>query len=398
MSTLETIRLVARRELVSRVATRAFLISTLVTLALIVGGQVAIAVFTGDDDPPTVGLVGDAADLEERLAASKETVGLAVDVERVDTEKAARDKVEAEELDAALVRTDDGYTVVTESDLDPELRAAVEAATTGHEVDQALRAEDVDPSVLDRAAAQAMLTVDPLDPEDPDQGERRALAYVAVLLLFFTVYLYGIYVAMGVVEEKTSRVVELILATIKPVHLLVGKVIGIGAVGLLQVVLFGAVAVVAGMAVGTVTLGSTAVALLVSVLFWYLLGYTFFAMLYAGFGALVSRQEDVNSVTMPLSALALATFFVAQSALSDPGAGWVQVMSWIPPFSAMVMPMRVADGNVGALETVGSAAVMLLLTGIATVVAAWIYQRSVLNIGSKQSLRQLVAAGSSARR
>ena len=103
-------------------------------------------------------------------------------------------------------------------------------------------------------------------------------------------------------------------------------------------------------------MAGTAVTLLAFVVIWYILGFAFFAMLYAAFGSLVSRQEDVNSATMPLSILAFASFFTAQSALSDPDATWIRILAWIPPFSSMIMPMRIAAGVTSPFEMVATVA------------------------------------------
>ncbi len=270
------------------------------------------------------------------------------------------------------------------------MRAVLDAATQQAALDRALAEQDVDPEPLAAAAKAAAITVDAVDPADPDRDQRMALAYVAVMLLFFSVYVYGIYVAMGVVEEKASRVVELLLATIRPLHLLLGKVIGIGAVGLVQVLVFGGAALATGLATGLVTIGGTAIALFLAVLVWYVLGYAFYAMLYAAMGSLVSRQEDVNSATMPLNILAFSSFFVAQFSLGDPDSTWVGVLAWIPPFSSMLMPMRIAADLAGPAQLVNTVVTMLVVTAVVALVAARIYERSVLHTGARQSLRRVL--------
>lgn len=111
------------------------------------------------------------------------------------------------------------------------------------------------------------------------------------------ILLFGMYVAMGVVEEKSSRVVELLLSTLRPLQLLWGKIIGIGAVGLLQLAAYGVVGVGAALATDTLTITGTALGVFASTLGWFVLGFAFFAVLYAAAGSMVSRQEDVNSTS-----------------------------------------------------------------------------------------------------
>jgi ABC-2 type transport system permease protein len=201
--------------------------------------------------------------------------------------------------------------------------------------------------------------------------------------MFFQLLMFGLYVAMGVVEEKSSRVVEVLLATIKPLHLLCGKVLGIGAVGLAQLAAYGVVGLGAGMATGLVTVTGLAVGVFASVLIWFILGFAFFAMAYAAAGSMVSRQEDVNSTATPITMLVTVGYVLAQITVADPSGTVASVMSWIPPFSAMLMPLRIAAGTTNPVQIVGSAVLMLLATAALAVVAARIYERSVLRTGRR---------------
>ena len=133
---------------------------------------------------------------------------------------------------------------------------------------------------------------------------------------------------------------------------------------------------------GLVTVTGTAVAVLGMSLLWFVLGFVFFGVLYAAGGSMVSRQEDVNSTTTPINVLAFAVFFVAQFTLGDPDGRVATVLSWIPPFSAALVPLRVASGDATAVQVVGSVVVMVVTTALLTVVAARIYQRTVLRSGS----------------
>ena len=387
-SSRTSVRLVAQREFTTRVQTKAFVISVAVMLAIIIIGTVVGSIISNNDDATKIAVTGSADQVSSALAESSKRLNTSVDVSSVADEAQARTAVRDGDTDVAFIAEDDGtFTVVTEKDLDGDVEAVVETAAQSVGLDRALAAQDIDADQFSSDIAGASVKIDVLEPADPDKGQRLVLAYIAVLLLFFSVYLYGLYVAMGVVEEKSSRVVELLLSTIKPLDLLIGKVIGIGAVGLVQVVAFGGVGLAAGLATGLITVTGTAFALLGFVVVWYVLGYTFFAMLYAAFGSLVSRQEDVNAATTPLNVLAFATFFAAQSALSDPSAGWISTLAWIPPFSATVMPMRVAAGVASPLEMVATIVIMLVAIAIAAVFAARVYENSVLNTGGRQSLK-----------
>ena len=383
------IALVARRELTTRVRTKSFLISNAIILVLILGGIIAASVFADDAVAnPKLGLVGSAASLSGSLSASSSSMGSPLDTSAVPDVATARSKVASGDLDVALVPAGAGsYTVIVDEELPTDLRSIIDSVVRQQAVSSALTAQGVDPATLVRAAARASVTVDAVNPPDPDRDQRTALAFIAMLLMFFQLLMFGLYVAMGVVEEKSSRVVEVLLATIKPLHLLWGKVLGIGAVGLLQLAAYGVVGLGAGMGTGLVTVTGLAVGVFASVLFWFILGFAFFAVSYAAAGSLVSRQEDVNSAATPITMLVMVGYVLAQVTLADPTGTAASVMSWVPPFSAMLMPLRIASGTTSVVQIVGSAVLMLLVTVALARVAARIYERSVLRTGTRVSWR-----------
>ena len=383
------IALVARRELTTRVRTKSFLISNAIILVLILGGIIAASVFADDAVAnPKLGLVGSAASLSGSLSASSASMGSPLDTSAVPDVATARSKVASGDLDVALVPAGAGsYTAIVDEELPTDLRSIIDSVVRQQAVSSALTAQGVDPVTLVQAAARASVTVDAVNPPDPDRDQRTALAFIAMLLMFFQLLMFGLYVAMGVVEEKSSRVVEVLLATIKPLHLLWGKVLGIGAVGLLQLAAYGVVGLGAGMGTGLVTVTGLAVGVFASVLFWFILGFAFFAVSYAAAGSLVSRQEDVNSAATPITMLVMIGYVLAQVTLSDPTGTAASVMSWVPPFSAMLMPLRIASGTTSVVQIVGSAVLMLLVTVALARVAARIYERSVLRTGTRVSWR-----------
>lgn len=386
---------VAAREFGVRVNSKAFLISTAVLLLASVVGILLVSVFGTASEAPrdrTIGVVGGAPALNGALTSAGIELDQPVEVSAVVDEADARAQVTADDLDAAVVgRTDGSYTVVTATVLASGLRTLITDAVDRSTLDAVLGRSGVDPQAVTAEVGRATVTVESLDPPDPDLVQRTFIAYTAVILLFFSVFFYGLNVAIGVVEEKASRVVELLLSTIRPLDLLTGKVLGIGAVGLLQLVAIGGVALAMSIGTGLVTLGGTAIVLFVAVVIWYVLGFTFYALLYAAAGSLVSRQEDVNTVTLPLSLISFAAFFSAQFSLNSPDNAVIEVLSWIPPFSATLMPLRIAQGDASVLQVVVTIALMVVASVLVALLASRIYQRSVLTTGSKQSLRQALS-------
>ncbi len=393
VSSSRAIGLIAKREFVVQVMKKSFVISNIIILAAIIGGIVAFSFFSGGDeeDRDVIGLVGDQS-IASVLESSGDAVGNPVEVRDIADAEAARSNVESGDLAVALIPGDAGaYTAITDSELTGALRAVVEGSVQSQATNDALAEQGVDRAALDAVTSEAIVTVEAIDPPDPEAGQRVALSLVAVSLLYVQIIVFGMYVAMGVVEEKSSRVVELLLSTVRPLQLLWGKIFGIGAVGILQLALYGVAGVGAGLATGVLTVTGTAISVFAGTLGWFVLGFAFFAVLYAAGGSMVSRQEDVNSTTMPVLLLIMAMFFSAFYSVSDPEGTLSNVLSWIPPFSAVMMPLRIAAGVAPIHQIVGSALIMAATTAVLAVVAAKIYQRSILRIGKTVTWKEAFA-------
>ncbi|NIL88893.1 YhaP [Rhodococcus fascians] len=394
LNSFSAVSLIAKREFTVQVMKKSFVISNVIILAVIVGGIIAFSIFSGsgDEERDVIGVAGDQS-IATVLEATGDAVGSPVEVRDVADAAAARSGVESGDLDVALVPdgTAGAYTAVTESDLTGTLRAVVEGSVATQATNAALAQQGVDQNELGAATSAATVTVDAIDPPDPEAGQRTALALSAVFLLYAQIIGFGMYVAMGVVEEKSSRVVELLLSTVRPLQLLWGKILGIGAVGILQLALYGIAGVGAGLGTGVLTVTGAAVSVFAATLAWFILGFAFFAVLYAAGGSMVSRQEDVNSTTMPLLILIMAMFFAAFYSVSDPESTLANTLSWIPPFSAIMMPLRIAAGVTSPVQIVGSAVMMVITTAILAMGAAKIYQRSILRIGKTVSWKEAFA-------
>ncbi|WP_032388609.1 ABC transporter permease [Rhodococcoides fascians] len=394
LNSFSAVSLIAKREFTVQVMKKSFVISNVIILAVIVGGIIAFSIFSGsgDEERDVIGVAGDQS-IAAVLEATGDAVGSPVEVRDVADAAAARSGVESGDLDVALVPdgTAGAYTAVTESDLTGTLRAVVEGSVATQATNAALAQQGVDQNELGAATSAATVTVDAIDPPDPEAGQRTALALSAVFLLYAQIIGFGMYVAMGVVEEKSSRVVELLLSTVRPLQLLWGKILGIGAVGILQLALYGIAGVGAGLGTGVLTVTGAAVSVFAATLAWFILGFAFFAVLYAAGGSMVSRQEDVNSTTMPLLILIMAMFFAAFYSVSDPESTLANTLSWVPPFSAIMMPLRIAAGVTSPVQIVGSAVLMIVTTAILAMGAAKIYQRSILRIGKTVSWKEAFA-------
>jgi ABC-2 type transport system permease protein len=206
---------------------------------------------------------------------------------------------------------------------------------------------------------------------------------------------YGQAVAQGVTEEKSSRVVELLLTAVTPRRLLTGKVLGIGLLGLAQLTLAGAAALVAGKLAGGAGLPSAAPKTIALVVLWFILGYAFYSVAFAAVGALVSRQEDLSTAIVPITIVMTGSFYLAMIiANGNPDGTLAQIAAFVPPLAPMVVPARMVLGNMSALGLVLAVAVDLIATAGLILLAARIYEQAILRIGAPIKLRRLIASGS----
>jgi ABC-2 type transport system permease protein len=192
-----------------------------------------------------------------------------------------------------------------------------------------------------------------------------------------------------VVEEKSSRVVEVLLATVRASHLLRGKIVGIGLLGLCQLLLIGAVGLTTAMLVGSLSFPAGATGAIALVVTWFVLGYFFYAALFAVAGSIVSRQEDLQSTMTPLTILIVASFFVGIAAAGDPSTTLATVASLLPFSAPLVMPTRIVLGEAPPWQIVLSVAISVGATLALIPVATRIYERAVLRPG-RVRLRQVL--------
>ncbi len=243
----------------------------------------------------------------------------------------------------------------------------------------------------------------PIDPQEV--ASRGFLGVVFVVLLFLSVIIYGMWVATGVASEKSSRVMELMISAASPRQLLTGKVVGIGGAGLTQYVAIavpalGVVALQDRIAAALMGPAGAAAApivgltpgLLLGYGVFFLLGFTLFALIYAAMGSFVSRPDDLQVLSLPLSLVAISGYLMAVVALTGGVGTWTTIMSFVPPFSPFVMLARLMISEVQPIEVVISVVILLGAVAIVAVVASRMYEAGVLLYGQRPGLRAFVSA------
>jgi ABC-2 type transport system permease protein len=236
-------------------------------------------------------------------------------------------------------------------------------------------------------------------------ASRGFLGTVFIILMFITILIYGMWVATGVATEKSSRVMELMISAASPRQLLVGKVLGIGGAGLTQYLAIATPAVlvlafqdpiaqaVLGPGGAGVPTGGLTIGLLAAYGVFFLLGFALFALIYAAVGSFVSRPDDLQTLSLPLSMVAMAGYLSALIVLLGGGTSELGgVASMVPPFSPFAMLARLMVSDVDPLEVVLAVAILVVAIGVVALVTVRIYATGVLLYGQRPGLRTFIAA------
>ena len=394
------IRLVAGREIRERSRTKVFRWTTAILLA---GSLAAVVVPTliGDDGPDrrTIALSGGPPGLSPALVAAAAAQDTPLTV-REDDPAAVAQAGRDGDVDAGVIVPGGAapVRVEVEKELSDGLRATITQALAAARVGQALGEAGVPPDRIAELGRPPELTVEEADPDDFEGGDL-GVGYIVAVVLYLTLIFSGAIVAAGVAEEKTSRVSEVLLASLRPSELLLGKVIGIGLITLTQLAAAAVPALVAAVALDVTELPDATGPIVAWALVWFVAGYAVYSAVYGALGALVGRQQEVGQVTALPATLLLAGYLGATVVPGDPDGTWVTIASILPPFAPMMMPMRVAAGGVPA----GQMALALALT-LGTAVAsiafgARVYRGGITRTGARTSLRDALRVhGGPARR
>jgi ABC-2 type transport system permease protein len=379
----QAVALVARREIRERVREKSFLLSTGINVVIIVAVIALSAVLGGGEKSYVVGYTSQAEFAVVDAAAS---AGDATDVEieaRQVKPGDVRPLVDDGTLDAAVV----GGRIVAEDEPDDELLSLLQGANRQVSAARALERAGVPEGRAQRILEPQPLKLATTEPVDPDEDAKAGLTFFIVLILYGQLLTYGYWVAAGVVEEKASRVVEVVLSTIRPTHLLAGKVIGLGLLGLGNLLLIGVIGLGTAAATGALDVDGTVLSAAGLALAWFVVGYAFYACAFACAGALVSRQEDLQSTMTPLTLMILVSFFLAFGVRSAPDGTLAHVTAFIPMTAPMTMPPRIVTGDVATWEVVASFLVTAAGAALLIPLAARIYAGGVLRTGSALKLR-----------
>jgi ABC-2 type transport system permease protein len=386
---LQIVLLIVRREFLTRARSRLFIGGTVLLMGLMAGYIVVQDLFISKAvTTVTVGFAGDAQVLAQPLKAAASSLTFKVDTSTVSNAADGLQQVRAGKLDAMVSGDAAAPDVAVMNDLDPTVTATLDALVKQVALSRALSASGVDPTTIEARVSSAAIHLQVLDPNAKVRTERQVVAIFVAILLYVALVLYGQIVAAGVVEEKANRIVEILLSTVRARQLLFGKVIGIGLLGVVQLVLVAAAALVAIFKTQVVTVPSLEVVSVLGGLLWFALGYVFFALIFAAGASMVSRQEDLGAVTAPISMLLVGTYLAYFWVVSNPTNPVAVGLSMLPPFAPILMPARMAAGDAAPWQVLAAVALIVVAIIGMNRLAARIYVNSVLRVGSRVGWRQ----------
>ena len=390
MSAPRTVLIIADRELRQRLRSKLFVGSTLalaLLLAVLAAVPALLGVF-GPDEPdveatPTTFALASVGALDPAERAALEAAFGPLDLRVVEDEDELAALLAADEVPFGIV---DGERIVTTMPTGVfvvDSGAATRAAEAlglldvlDDDADRVIDVLDVEPLPIERIGEADAI----------ERSSRLLAANIGVVFLFGVLILYASMIINGVIEEKGSRVVELLVEAVPVRQLMSGKILGLGLIGLGQTLVLFAPAVTILLVTSPQLAPPGVGALLGALVLWFMLGYGLYAVMAAGLGSLVSRPEEAQAVLTPANTLMIVGYFIGFAAINAPDALFARVAALVPFTAPYAMLVRQAIGQPAWWEIATSIGLMLLTIVAMTLLAARLYEGGILRVGARVRL------------
>lgn len=398
MSSLSLIGLVAKREIKERGKSKPYLITSTLTALFVIALIVLPGLFGEETDVFEVGSVGEGntavIETAETLGNTGDEAGEEPSVQLEEVAFGSR-----EEAEAALAEGDVSVVLVDATELIIEREGGFFGSGGGptgllQQAAGAIALEEViaesgesAQAVIDIISSET-LEVTPLVEPDGDTNEASAVAYFGLLLLYMAIILYGTWILTGVTEEKSNRVVEVMISAIRPWQLLAGKIAGIGFLALVQFVGTIAIALVTVSLFATFNIPDVRPANLINLAIWFVLGFLLYAVLFGAAGSLVGRVEDAQSAAMPMTIFSVIGFFAGFTVLENPDGLVAKISTFFPFTAPFTVPIRVSLQAISIWEYALAIVITALTIYLAVRAAGRIYAGGILKSGSRTKLRE----------
>ena len=384
---LGDVGLVAAREVRERVRSRMFRVVTVILLVVVTAAVVIPELTKSSSGPEHVGVVGTLSKPQRAaVLGAVRSQGSKVVLVPEPSRTAAESRLRSGRLDLAVVG---GRTVLVDKHAATQ-DSTVQAVAAALGVERAFADAALSPKQALTVISAKPVPVTSLEAASPSRAIRGS-AVTGIVLLFVMLSQYETWTLVGVMEEKSSRVVEVLLATVRPLQLLGGKLLGIGAVVLAQAAVVLGLALGLAKATGSDLLHGSAPSMLGACFLWLVVGYAFYSWVYAAAGSTAERQDQVQTLALPLSVPMIIGYISAVVTASSGHASlFFDVLAYLPPTAPFAMPVLVGLGTVPWWGFVLSVVLSLVATvGVARMAAA-IYRRAVLRTGRRVRLRELL--------
>lgn len=416
---------VAKREFGLAMRNKAILTTLAIFTVLVIGGLTLMSIFGNDDDEsPKLGLVGvEKESFDATLTASQRAPGsnpsgstatgddqskdtqataptggdpatsAPVETSTFGSREEAEQKIKDGDVDAALIKTASGYEFLTKDEDKSELYAQASGTIMAMSQNQALGKLGVTPEQFGKALPNSTVTQKSVG---KDSSEINLPAVLTVLggvsIMSFFIITFAATIGGRVTEEKSSRVVEIILASVRPLDFLAGKLLGNTLFGLLATAVLLAIGFIGVKVSGILEGIELDVALIPLMLLAFILGMLLFGSLYAAAGAMVSRTEDLQSTQGPIMILMLGMVYAPMFGFAKLDSTVMQVLAWVPPFSLTVAPLQMAAGNMPLWQVLACFVIALVVTIAILALVARIYRRAILHNGTKLTWLKAIRA------
>jgi len=390
MTASRAIGLVWRREVTERARSKVFLVGTIATLLIIT----AIFVLPPLIGPPSadvaIGHVGLRSDpiiaTVELIAGTDDSIELAITA--YDDLASAEAAIENGTIEALLVDGQELVTLGQGSFSSNDGSRMLQEAAAANAIEQLVADTGMTPEEVVDLLTGTTLNARTLSGVDADDPTREIVAYAGLMLMYMAILMYGTWTLAGVTEEKTNRVVEILVSTMEPWQLLTGKVTGIGTLAIAQFALTIVYGLILSRVTGSVDLGEVPLDSAGMVILWFVLGFAIYSVMFAGVGALVSRAEDASSASTPVTIAAVGSFMITIVTLNDPAGITAKVATYVPFTAPYVVPVRYALDAIAWWEVVVAALLTIATAYFLIRVAGRIYRGALLSYGARLKLRQ----------
>ena len=404
---------VAKWEYIEKVKSKAFLIGLLVTPLLMIGMGVASSLLASSEDEETkiIGIIdlnGEfVVPLSEHLQQYKlsngqpnyivESIAAGKNVNPADAIARANEAVQNEHMEGyCIIGANPSRDSVIEYRSkhvgDFRISNRIEDGVRQIIEGKRLRQLGIDPSILNRLRVPLDVKTVKLSKEgETETGNFMTVfftAYVFLMMLLFLIMTSGQLLVRSVIEEKSNRIVEILVSSVSPTELMAGKVLGLSGLGFTQIGFWGIIGLGLSLIFGVTMIPAWQAMLLV---LYFILGYLLYAAIFIGFGSPLTTEQEAQQVTSYLAIIVILPIVLALPAIQNPGASWIKVLSYIPLLTPTMMTLRIPIQVPTAFEIIITVLILITSVYIAMVVAGRIFRIAILSTGKRPTLREVYA-------